>query len=555
MLNTLSLWQFAALAILGAFTVFKLTRRLELSLAKHPSLLGHSKMLRFFTKFVPYYRLEKEDFFVCDGADKRTGNQREAAFFELAERLKPDDSSTSELLRENLSDVDFTNRYRIPYQFADLVGQHLGIDGLVSESAGTQIKDSSGRWLDDLSGSYGVNLFGYDFYKECMSEAATITDKLGPVLGPYHPIILDVSNRLKEISGLDEVSFHMSGTEAVMQAVRLARYHTGKQKTVQFCGAYHGWWDGVQPGLGNSRKVRDVLTLSELSQQTLRVLSQRKDIACVLINPLQAMHPNRNAPGDGTLLLSRNLPDFDKEQHTKWLQDLRAVCDRKNIPLIFDEVFVGFRLAKGGAQEFFGVQADLVTYGKTLGGGFPVGVLCGKTNLMKRYKPTQPANISFARGTFNSHPSVLGAMQAFLDKLDEKDKSGHYDELEALWNDRADYLNKILADLSLPIRISNMVSIWAVSYTRPGRFHWLFQYYLRANGIALGWIGTGKMIFSHNFDDAAFQRVCTKFVTAAQEMQADGWLENQQTNPPRHIRRRLLQEYVNALFARSNHTA
>ena len=86
--------------------------------------------------------------------------------------------------------------------------------------------------------------------------------------------------------------------------------------------------------------------------------------------------------------------------------------------LIFDEVFVGFRLAPGGAQEYFGVQADIVTYGKTLGGGLPIGVVCGRKDLMKRFRDDRPADICFARGTFNSHPYVMGAMHEFLEHID-----------------------------------------------------------------------------------------------------------------------------------------
>ena len=91
----------------------------------------------------------------------------------------------------------------------------------------------------------------------------------------------------------------MSGTEAVMQAVRLARYHTGRSHLVRFCGAYHGWWDDVQPGVGNPRPVRDDLHAEGAwTSATLRVLRTRRDIACVLVNPLQALHPNASAPGD-----------------------------------------------------------------------------------------------------------------------------------------------------------------------------------------------------------------------------------------------------------------
>ena len=105
---------------------------------------------------------------------------------------------------------------------------------------------------------------------------------------------------------------------------------------------------------------------------------------------------------------------FDKAAYADWLKRLRAVCTERNIVLIFDEVFVGFRLAPGGAQDYFGVRADLVTYGKTLGGGLPIGVVCGRSDLMKRFRDDRPADICFARGTFNSHPYVMAAMNEFL---------------------------------------------------------------------------------------------------------------------------------------------
>ena len=141
-----------------------------------------------------------------------------------------------------------------------------------------------------------------------------------------------------------------------MQAVRLARYHTRRTHLVRFCGAYHGWWGDVQPGVGNPSRQRETYTLKEMDEDTLRVLRKRKDIACVLVNPLQALHPNGNAPTDSTLVDSGRSAGYDRQRYTEWLEELRKVCTERGIVLIFDEVFVGFRLAPGGAQEYFGVQ-------------------------------------------------------------------------------------------------------------------------------------------------------------------------------------------------------
>src|SRR5262249_46811101 len=208
------------------------------------------------------------------------------------------------------------------------------------------------------------------------------------------------------------------GTEAVMQAVRLARYHTGRRYVVRFCGAYHGWWDDVQPGIGNPTPAEKTYTLKDMSEDALRVLRSRRDIACGLVNPLQALHPNAAAPADCSLVDGARRAHFDKESYAEWLKHLRAVCSERNIVLIFDEVFVGFRLAIGGAQEYFGVKADLVAYGKTLGGGLPIGVVCGRKELMKRFRDDRPADICFARGTFNSHPYVMASMHEFLRHLE-----------------------------------------------------------------------------------------------------------------------------------------
>jgi glutamate-1-semialdehyde 2,1-aminomutase len=360
---------------------------------------------------------------------------------------------------------------------------------------------------------------------------------------------LDNVQRLCKISGMDEVSFHMSGTEAVMQAVRLARYHTRRPKIVRFTGAYHGWWDDVQPGPGNPMPPsKDTLTLNEMHPNTLRVLRNRTDIACVLINPLQAMHPNRAAPTDSTLIDGTRHVAYDRAAYTAWLAELRAVCTAKGIALILDEVFLGFRLAPGGAQEYFGVKADLVTYGKTLGGGLPVGVICGKSQWMKRFQDDKPGDICFARGTFNAHPYVMCAMNVFLQSLDQPEVQALYAAASQTWSDRQALLNAKLRSAQVPVRVAGMETVWSVLYEVPSRYNWLLQYYLRAQGIALSWVGTGRMIFSFNFDDAAFEDFCQRFVLATQAMQADGWWWEVPGLTNKAIKRGILKEMLAIRF-------
>jgi glutamate-1-semialdehyde 2,1-aminomutase len=412
------------------------------------------------------------------------------------------------------------------------------------------LTDLDGNRFYDLTGSYGVNLLGYDFYKGSIARAVERAGELGPVLGSYHPVVADNVARLRAISGLDEVSFHMSGTEAVMQAVRLARYHTRRTHLVRFCGAYHGWWGDVQPGIGNPIPARETYTLNEMSEAALRILRTRRDIACVLVNPLQALHPNASPPADSALIDSARNAHFDRAAYADWLKELRAVCSQNGIVLIVDDVFVGFRIAPGGTQEYFGVRADMVTYGKTLGGGLPVGVLCGRRELMKRYRDDRPLDVCFARGTFNAHPYVMTAMNEFLRHLDTAEARAIYGGLDALWNARAATLNQRLRERKLPVQVANLSSIWTVSYTEPSRYNWMFQFYLRAEGLALSWIGTGRLIFSLNYTDADFAAVMDRFVAAAEAMRRDGfwWHDPAATN--KSIKRRVLREVLAHRFGR-----
>ena len=531
----------------------RVKRRLELSRAKHRSLAGHAKMSRRVARLLPFYEFDAADVFAADDAPPAVVEQRRLAFERLAalyrERYPKTRALTADV-QPMLSDLQFTSAYRVPFPFSRHVREHLKAGNFVASSAGVTVTDLDGNVAYDLTGSYGVNVFGYDFYKGCMARGNAQVEALGPVLGSFHPLLADNVKRLCAISGLDEVSFHMSGTEAVMQAVRLARYHTRRSHLVRFCGAYHGWWGDVQPGVGNPVAAEHTYTLKDMHADTLHVLRTRRDIACVLVNPLQALHPNAGAPGDSSLVDGGRRAHFDRDTYADWLRQLREVCTARGIVLIFDEVFVGFRLAPGGAQDYFGVRADMVTYGKTLGGGYPVGVVCGKAALMRRWRDDRPADICFARGTFNSHPHVMAAMNEFLQALDTPEIAALYDGLDERWNARAEKLNVLLAEADLPVRVVNLSSIWTVTYRVPSRYNWMLQYYLRTEGLALSWVGTGRLIFSLNYGDAEFDAVCERFVAAARRMQADGWWWVPEGASNRQIKRRILREMLAERFAR-----
>ena len=536
----------------GIVAVAKARTRLRLSRAKHPSLGGHVRMAKRVAGQIPFYTHPEESFFRADGADdavaarRRDGLQRLSTLF--AQRFPQTLALTAET-RAGLSDLQFTGRYRVPFPFSAVVRDKLPSGAFLERSDGAWLVDLDGNRLIDLTGSYGVNLFGNDFYKATMREALETAEPLGGVLGAFHPIVADNVRRLRDLSGLDEVSFHMSGTEAVMQAVRLARYHTGRRRLVRFAGAYHGWWGDVQPGIGNPVPADNTLTLADMSERTLEVLATRKDIACVLVNPLQALHPNAGAPSDSQLVDSGRRAGADLEAYAGWLRRLAAVCRTNGIVLIMDEVFVGFRLAPGSVARRFGLQPDMITWGKTLGGGLPIGVLTGRADLMKRWRDDRPIDICFARGTFNSHAYVMAATNAFLRRLETPEIRALYDGVDERWDARAARLNVMLADAGLPVGVANLSTIWTVLYTRPSRYNWMLQYYLRAEGLALSWVGTGRLIFSLDIDEALFDEIARRFVAAARAMQADGWWDGPETTD-KQLRRRALKEALRARLGR-----
>ena len=536
------------LLALGALAwVFpKAKQRLELSRAKHRSLAGHSRIAKRIAGLLPGYNYDETVFFNSDGASSAVVERRRDGFFKLAALYAarfPQSVAMTASAREIISDMQFTGRYRVPYQYSDFLSRHIKSASFVKASQGVTVTDLDDNVFYDLTGSYGVNLLGYDFYKASIEAGQQTVKELGPVLGAYHPCVLENVQRLKTISGLDEVSFHMSGTEAVMQAVRLARYHTKRSHLVRFSGSYHGWWEDVQPGPGNPLPPRETHTLKDMDERSLHVLRTRKDIACVLVNPLQALHPNSPAPGDSSLVDSSRKVAYDRAAYTAWLKQLREVCTERGIVLIFDEVFLGFRLAPGGAQAYFGVQADMVTYGKTLGGGLPVGVVCGRSALMKRFREERPGDICFARGTFNAHPYVMGAMKAFLDAQQTPEIARLYEGIDERWDGRADLLNNMLAKQDLPVRVANMSTVWTVLYTRPSRYNWMLQFYLRAHGLALSWVGSGRLIFSLNYGNVEFAEVAKRFTQAAQDMQDAGWWDGpEQSN--QKIRKGIFKEML-----------
>ena len=506
---------------------------------------------RYLAPWVRGCSYSDEQFFRADGVSGARVDRRRMGIERLSAQLRSQHARSAawgEALRERFSDLRFTDANRVPFPFARFMRERFDLCSVVTASDGPRLLDLDGRWTLDVSGSYGLNVAGFDRYKAWMAAGLERTRDLGPVLGPLHPVVAENVALLRSISGLDEVSFHMSGTEAVMAAVRLARFNTRRPLIACFAGAYHGWWDGVQPGLGSERVLDDCLVLKDMHPASLELIRRRgREIAGVLVNPVQSFHPNAPPPHDAMLVTNdvRKTRESGGE-YARWLRQLRAVCDEAGVPLIFDEVYSGFRLAPGGAQAFFGVPADMVVYGKTVAGGMPIGVVCGKRALMRRFDAERPLRLAYVIGTFSAHPVVMGAMNAFLTWVVQPSTSSQYEQMNERCAQWVRATNERLAEAALPLRLAHLATVWTVLFTEPSRYSWLFQYYLRAEGVTLSWVGTGRCLSSMDFTDKDYEALQEKLLRAGHRMRDDGWWSRAGEQPEREgsMRARLIWEFV-----------
>jgi glutamate-1-semialdehyde 2,1-aminomutase len=542
----------------GLLLVTSLVRRLRAALWTLRARAWVPIMSRLLSRWVNAVDYTGDAFFNADGADARVVRRRRQALERLAAAFGTAHAQATAWgasVREGFSDIRFADANRVPFPFARTMRERFDLTTVVTASDGPRLCDLDGQWNLDVSGSYGVNVAGFDRYKDWIQAGWDRVKALGPVLGPVHPIVADNIRMLRAISGLDDVSFHMSGTEAVMAAVRLARFNTGRKLIVCFSGAYHGWWDGVVAGLGSERPLDDCLTLKDLDPASLEVIRRRAhEIAAVLVNPVQSFHPNTPPPNDAVLLTSDvRKTEESRDRYSEWLMQLRLVCSAVEVPLVFDEVYTGFRLAVGGAQAHFGVRADMVVYGKTVAGGLPIGVVCGRRDLMQRFDSRRPMRLAYVVGTFSAHPAVMGAMYEFLTWVTTASREADYTAMNRQCAEWVRSTNARLADKALPVRVVHLGTIWTVLFSEPGRYNWLLQYYLRAEGVTLSWVGTGRCLCSMDFSARDYTALQLALVNATSQMKRDGWWLDATDRPEmeKRMKSRLTQEMLGSLIPTS----
>ncbi len=325
-------------------------------------------------------------------------------------------------------------------------------------SAGAHFSDIDGNDYLDISGSYGVGFFGHN--PAFVRDAIAAQLALGLDLGPQNALAGEVATLISEMTGVERVAFCNTGSEAVTVAIRIARTVTQRPKLVIFKDSYHGTYDGVLADSGEygtvpsapgipAGMVEDVLVLRYGTDEALATIAAHAgDIAAVLVEPVQSRKPGL--------------------QPTVFLQQLRELTGQQGILLIIDEIITGFRTGPQGAQQHFDVQADLVTYGKVLGGGMPLGVVAGKAQYMGcidggnwQYgddsAPLQKTTV-FA-GTFCKHPLTMAAAHAVLLRL--RDSGGALQaQVNHLTGELVETLNQYFSADNVPLQLSHFGSLF-----------------------------------------------------------------------------------------------
>jgi amino acid adenylation domain-containing protein len=388
-------------------------------------------------------------------------------------------------------------------------------------ASGTKIWDIDGNEYIDLNNAFGANFFGYS--APYINAAIAAQLETGYEIGPQTPLAGEVAALFCEMTHMERAAFCNTGSEAVLGAMRLARTVTGRNTIAMFTGAYHGILDEVivrgtkklksvpaAPGIPASA-VENMLVLDYDAPDALEILRQRGDeLAAIMVEPVQSRRP-----------------DY---QPKELLHQLRHLTEQCGAAFIVDEVITGFRMHPAGAQGYFGVQADLASYGKVVGAGMPIGVLAGKATFMDALdggswqfgdESFPEIGVTYFAGTFVRHPLGLAAAKAALTYLKQQGP-----ELQRSLNQKADQfttaLNTIFNQAGVPYKIKHFCSLMKIVYPSDLQFGELLFYWLRHKGIHIWDNRTTFLTLAHT--DADLEFVLSTFKQSIAEMQAAGFL-------------------------------
>ncbi|MGF6709342.1 amino acid adenylation domain-containing protein [Luteibacter sp. W1I16] len=387
---------------------------------------------------------------------------------------------------------------------------------VIERSKGSKVWDLDGNMYVDALNGFGMNLFGWQ--PDFVLDTVRTQLEAGYEIGPQHPLAGVVAKQVCDLTGFDRAALCNTGSEAVMGCVRVARTVTGRDTLVIFTGSYHGIFDEVivrgtrklksvpaAPGILRNTS-ENVLVLDYGTPESLAIIRERaSSIAAVLVEPVQSRRP-----------------DF---QPVEFLQELRAITEESGSLLIFDEVVTGFRSHPRGAQAMLGIDADMASYGKVVGGGFPIGVIAGKRRFMDALDgghwrfgddSTPTVGVTYFAGTFVRHPLALAAAHAVLTHLKE-----HGPALQATLNAKvtamAEELNAFCASVGAPVHVVHFSSVWKTIFTEEHPLQDLLFAMMRSRGIHI--LDNFPCFFTTAHSEADFAAIANAFRESILEMQ------------------------------------
>jgi acyl transferase domain-containing protein len=399
---------------------------------------------------------------------------------------------------------------------------------VINRSKGSRLWDVDGNEYIDALNGFGSNMLGYQ--PDVLKKAVLDQLELGYEIGPQHELAGEVCKLMCEFTSFDRTALCNTGSEAVLGAMRIARTVTGRSLIVAFSGSYHGIMDEVivrgtkklktvpaAPGI-LSDNVQNMLILDYGTDDALRIIKERaNEIAAVLVEPVQSRRP-----------------EF---QPVEFLKELRTVTADAKIALVFDEVISGFRFHPGGAQALFGVKADIGTYGKVIGGGMPVGAICGIKEYMDALDggywefgddSVPEAGVTYFAGTFVRHPLALAAAKASLQYM--KDRGPALQEkLTGLATRLKDGMIAICEKENLPLTVVGYGSLWRLKFLEEIPYSELLFTLMRLKSIHVLDGFPCFMTDAHTHEDV--DTMIAKFGESIAEMTKAGFFKAQSAAP------------------------
>lgn len=456
--------------------------------------------------------------------EKRSGRTLEsgpaAAVRSLVERVNektPTSKVQTATHRSKLADPRSVTGFRSEWK--DLIYPIVA-----SGARGSRITDVDGNEYIDLVNSFGVNFLGHS--PDYVTEAVREELDRGFAIGPQTALAGEVAGLVSELTGMQRVAFCNTGSEAVLAALRIVRTVTGRDRIASFSGHYHGVFnevlvrpvdrDGVRhnfpvgPGIPRSA-VQHGLVLDYGDPKALeQIEAVASELACVIVEPVRSRNPD--------------LQPWD------FLRKLREVTRALGIPLIFDEMITGFRSHPGGIQALTGIDADLATYGKVVGGGYPIGVVAGRADYMDALDGGQwsfgdesipEADMTWFAGTFVRHPVALAAARASLTFIRDRGPALQ-ESLNRRTSEWVGSMNAHFEAVRAPIYLEHFSSMFLVTYDGYQEFSDLLTYELLLRDV---FSREGRPLFwSIAHDDADWERVTEAYIGSVESMMSTGLL-------------------------------